>query len=116
MLPRDAILRAMSSAWSPASSSQWTREHPAGGQCSPTCLVIQDFFGGSLLKTRVGDAWHYYNEIDGDVFDFTAEQFEDKPQYLNLAATREEVLSDCSEAQYRALYQRFVAHWAQGER
>src|SRR5262245_50549841 len=112
-LHKDAIHRAMRTAWSNASSSQWTQEQPAAGQCSPTCLVIQDFFGGSLLKTRCGDTWHYYNVIGGNIFDFTAEQFRDEPEYLDIAATREEALSDCTEAQYRALYQRFLEIWTE---
>jgi hypothetical protein len=113
MIPVDAILRAMRNAWSSASSSKWTPACPALGHCSPTSLVIQDVFGGNLLKTRAGDAWHFYNEIDGAMYDFTAEQFQNKPQYANLTATREEALRDCSEAQYRALSQRFVDLWRQ---
>ena len=73
-------MRVMRDAWSGASSSKWTAERPASGQCSPTSLVIQDIFGGTLLKTSVGDAWHFYNEIDGAAYDVTAEQFQDKPR------------------------------------
>lgn len=101
----------MRSAWSSASSTKWSRERPALGQCSPTALVVQDFFGGKLLKTRIGEAWHFYNEIEGSTYDFTAEQFHEVPKYLDLPTERGEVLSDCTQAQYRALFARFAAAW-----
>ena len=41
----------------------------------------QDRFGGGLLKTRVGDGWHFCNEIDSEVHDFTSQQFEQPLTY-----------------------------------
>jgi len=74
--------------------------------------VVQDRFGGELLKPQVGDAWHFYNRIDGVVYDFTQEQFDEPPHYLDLLATREEALGDCTEAQYQALLERFAPIWS----
>jgi len=62
----------------------WTPECPSLNQCAVTALVVQDFFGGQLLrcKTDSGDS-HYWNRLpDGREVDLTEEQFSfiaDKP-------------------------------------
>lgn len=93
----------LSKAWSSDTSSKWSVERQALGQCSVSALVVQDVFGGELLKTRVGDDWHFYNRIDGERFDLTAEQFEGAVSYDDLPASREDAFSDTSPEQYKAL-------------
>jgi hypothetical protein len=39
---RDALYKS----WSLESSSKWTRENPANGQCGVTSLVVNDLLGG----------------------------------------------------------------------
>jgi hypothetical protein len=50
------IQRVLRQAWSAKSSTKWSADRPALGQCSPTALVVQDFFGGSLVKTSIDGA------------------------------------------------------------
>lgn len=104
-----AVQAALRQAWSPRSSSQWTANAPAVGQCSPTALVIHECFGGTILKTPIGSAWHFYNRIAGHRFDFTAEQFEIAPAYEDHLATRDEALLNCTEEQHVALSRDFMA-------
>ena len=99
----ERISQRVRAGWSAATASTWTADNPARGQCSVTALVAQDELGGELLKTRVGEAWHFYNRIGGERVDLTAGQFEAPIAYEDLAATREEALADTSPAQYRAL-------------
>lgn len=95
--------KRLSKAWSLDTSSKWSAERPALGQCSVTALVVQDVFGGKLLKTPVGGSWHFYNLVDGRRFDLTAEQFESAIAYDDLPANREDAFADTSLQQYRAL-------------
>ena len=95
--------KRLAKAWSLDTSSKWSAARPALGQCSVTALVVQDVFGGALLKTQVGDDWHFYNLIDGCRFDLTAEQFERAILYDDLPASREDAFSDTSPRQYRSL-------------
>jgi len=60
------------------------RQPRARGQCSVTALVVQDLFGGTLLETRVGAAWHFYNRIDGERCDLTAGRFAERVAYDDL--------------------------------
>ena len=59
-----------------ASPDEWTPENPARGQCAVTALIVQDMFGGELLRTTVDGESHYLNVIgDGTLVDLTAQQF-----------------------------------------
>ena len=69
------VRTALRAAWSKDTARQWTPENPAAGQCNVTAAVIQDLFGGDILRTRLADGWHYYNRIDGRSIDFTDSQF-----------------------------------------
>jgi hypothetical protein len=89
--------------WSTQSSTKWTKENPAKGQCAVTALVIQDHFGGEIYKTRIDGIWHFYNRIGGFRYDFTAEQFDRFPIYDDILSTRGEAFTDATLEQYSCL-------------
>ncbi|WP_226000714.1 hypothetical protein [Paenibacillus sp. BJ-4] len=97
---------ALFQAWSLESSSKWTADNPAAGQCGVTALVVQDRVGGDILKTWLDSGWHYYNQIDEDILDFTRSQFSSLPQYQHVHSNREEAFSDTNAEQYAALSRR----------
>ena len=111
MPDRRRILVALRRCWSSQTSSKWSPSRPAAGQCSVTALVVHDRFGGRLLKTRLPDGWHFYNELDGVVHDFTAEQFETPVEYEHEPATRSEALRDTTQSQYACLRAAFAFEW-----
>lgn len=102
-------------AWSLASSSKWTDDNPANGQCGVTALVAHDRFGGEILKTLMpsGGA-HFYNRIGGSRVDFTASQFDRPPHYDDIPSNRDEAFSDTNADQYRALSARVGSLQARG--
>ena len=100
-----AFARRLAGAWSAETAQTWREDDPARGQCSVTALVAQDLFGGTILKTRIGPAWHFYNRFDGARHDFTASQFAAPIAYEDIEATRAEAFADTSPAQYEALRQ-----------
>jgi hypothetical protein len=42
---------ALLKSWSINSSSKWTKDNPAKGQCGVTALVVNDLLGGLIRKT-----------------------------------------------------------------
>lgn len=97
----EQLLRTLDIAWSretahPVFADKWSEENRSAGQCAVTALVVNDHFGGELAKTYVGDDSHYFNIIDGEVIDLTAQQFGDaKIDYENYELrTREAVLAN----------------------
>ena len=104
MIPEGVIRLKLRQAWSLRSSTRWTEDSPARGQCGETSLVVQDCFGGDILKTRLPDGrWHFYNRIDGRRFDFTDAQCEAPIVYCDQPASRPEAFADTNGAQYRYL-------------
>ena len=46
------IYEALIRSWSIETSSKWTIENPAKGQCGVTALVVQDICGGKLKRQK----------------------------------------------------------------
>lgn len=46
------IYEALIKSWSIETSSKWTSENPAKGQCGVTALVVQDIYGGKIKKKK----------------------------------------------------------------
>ncbi|KAA0805836.1 hypothetical protein DN398_01200 [Bacillus sp. JAS102] len=97
------IYEVLIRSWSIETSSKWTTENPAKGQCGVTALVVQDICGGKIKKTKIGKVWHFYNSIDGKRFDFTEAQFNEKLNYMDIESNREEAFADTNEKQYSML-------------
>ncbi|MBX9858835.1 MAG: hypothetical protein K2Y20_04490 [Sphingomonas sp.] len=94
--------------WSMATASTFSSSNPARGQCSVTAMVAQDHLGGEIAKTSVGDAWHFYNLIDGERYDFSASQFDHPICYDDIPSGRDDALTDTSTIQYAALSEAFA--------
>ncbi|WLR97349.1 YunG family protein [Shinella sumterensis] len=100
------MLPMLYKSWSTETGSQWLPENPARGQCNVTSLVVQDMFGGEILKTEVPGAWHFYNRIGGVRYDLTSSQFSAPIQYMDIESTHEEALSGTGVEQYATLKNR----------
>lgn len=98
--------RSLVQAWSLDSSSSWTAENPARGQCSVTSLVAQDVFGGDILTTQTPGGTHFYNRIGGARLDLTISQFDQSVTFDDALSSRAEALADTSLEQYFLLRRR----------
>jgi xanthine dehydrogenase iron-sulfur cluster and FAD-binding subunit A len=108
MIDEKFITEVLLECWSIKSSSLWTKENPAKGQCGVTALVINEIYGGEILKTKLpNNKWHYYNFINGKSYDFTKSQFENDIEYQDVASNRVEALTDTNEEQYNFLFNDF---------
>jgi hypothetical protein len=113
-MDKDKISKALLRSWSQNSSSLYTEKCPARGQCGVTSLVIQDNFGGEILKTQINNETHFYNRIKGEAIDFTASQFEQMPNYEDVTTSRYEAMSDTNESQYKYLKDKFIINYKLG--
>ena len=74
---------ALMRSWRSDTSSfpeEWSTANPMRGQCAVTALIVQDHFGGKLVRVTFAEGKltgsHYYNELDnGRHVDFTRMQF-----------------------------------------
>lgn len=99
------LQRGLFHSWSIATSTVWTPDNPAKGQCGVTSLVINDVLGGEILKTPMAEGWHFYNRIFGKRYDFTSSQFNDPVLYVDQLSSREEAFQDTNKNQYSRLRQ-----------
>lgn len=58
----------------------WKEDNPALGQCVPTSLVVNDYFGGEIIWAMATlqegkEISHYFNKIDEKEIDLTRKQF-----------------------------------------
>lgn len=76
----------------------WNKNNKSVGQCTVTALIVNDFFGGKIIRgySRKHRLYHYWNEIDGVKIDLTFEQFHNsKPDIVfsdHICKSREELL------------------------
>ncbi|MGG0289896.1 hypothetical protein ABEY30_16995 [Bacillus pacificus] len=102
-IKRKRIYEALIKSWSIETSSKWTIENPAKGQCGVTALIIQELCGGEIRKTKIGEVWHFYNIVDEKRYDFTRSQFSEELNYMDIESNREEAFADTNEKQYSML-------------
>jgi hypothetical protein len=112
---RDRIAAVLSCCWSRKTSGQWSPHNPARGQCNVTALLINELFGGEILKTPLPEGDHFYNRIEGRRVDLTESQFATPVNYLDMASDRSEALAGTSVSNYEALRATFFEHYTPSE-
>ncbi|WP_377521429.1 hypothetical protein [Priestia megaterium] len=105
------LKEALHQSWSIHSSTKWTADNPAKGQCGVTALVVQDIKGGDILKTPCEEGWHFYNQLDEQRCDFTQEQFREPIHYADILSSRQEAFMDTNKEQYEALKKNVMTHF-----
>lgn len=113
------FINVLQESWSATTSYEsdenWSPENPARGQCVVSSLVVQDYFGGDIVRYAVTgegiDETHYFNVLeDGTVLDTTRSQYKDKQVSMaekpidlkknGFSSVRERCLAD-KETKYR---------------
>jgi hypothetical protein len=107
---RDRVAAALFDSWSLKTSGKWLASNPARGQRNVTALLINELFGGEILKTPLPQGNHFYNRIDGKRIDLTDSQFEAPVKYLDMASDRSEALAGTSAPKYETLRAAFLKH------
>ncbi len=104
----NAIQEKLRKSWSLATSSKWTMQNPAAGQCNVTSLLVHELFGGELLRTPLVQGDHFYNRIGGVRYDFTEGQFDQPIPYSDIPADRAEAERGATSTQLAALRAAFT--------
>jgi hypothetical protein len=94
--------------WSAETSVNGTLdpERCSRGQCVPTALLVNELYGGDILRTVVRGESHYFNRVKGVEVDLTRDQF---PLWIDAGSTtrsREEILENESSRRRAALLSR----------
>jgi hypothetical protein len=105
-----ALAEAIRHSWSAETTvdCNWSSNQPSKGQCAVTALVVQDYFGGAILRATVSGVSHYWNRLsNGTIIDLTRDQFSSFDPTEIEPRTRRYILSyAATAARYRILSER----------
>lgn len=105
------LYRALATVWAADTASPaagWSATTPARNHCSVTSLVVQDHFGGEILKTATSGGTHFYNLIEGRRWDLTVSQFAEPIPFDDVPVSRATAFADTSEQKYALLVARLA--------
>ena len=74
--------------------------------------LIQDVFGGEILKTPVKNDWYFYNRINGERIDFSkysARKTQNERVFEDLPSLPDETFNYVAQEDYSTLYLKFIA-------
>jgi hypothetical protein len=74
----DELKMALFESWNyDTAFGEWTPKCLSLNQCAVTAMIVQDYFGGDLLRCECDDGdSHYWNKLpNGQEIDLTKEQF-----------------------------------------
>ncbi len=94
----------------PSLREDWDEDNKSLGQCAITALLVNDYYGGKIMRCMTSTGSHYYNMIDDKIVDLTAEQFfEEVPMYQEGSErTREYLLgNEDTKARYLLLLKNY---------
>jgi hypothetical protein len=120
--PFAATVRA---SWSAETAwiDDWDRRNPARGQCGSSALVLQDEYGGELVRGLVHETGraavptvHYWNVVDRRHVDLTWQQFSAWSFVVRSEPVRRDdlLVSDWFLQRYALLRERVDAHGGLG--
>ena len=96
--------------WSRETSYINDRSHnkPSIGQCVISSLTVQDLMGGDIAKIKLNnDQSHYFNVIDGNVYDITEDQFDCQLMYSEYeVVNRTKLLTNNNTALRYSIFQK----------
>lgn len=93
--------------------SKWSKDNQTFGQCVPTALLVQYYFGGDIYKHNIES--HYYNVINGKVIDLTKEQFTYDLDYTN-GKIKQPILSESKTKERFQILKKKVENYAKMNR
>ena len=59
----------------PGLRNEWNEDNPSLGQCAITALIVNDIFGGKIMRCMASSGSHYYNIVNDELVDLTVDQF-----------------------------------------
>ena len=62
--------------------TKFSDKNKTAGQCAITSFLVQDIFGGDIYGLDTGRGKHWYNVVDGIIFDLTSAQFGEEAKNL----------------------------------
>lgn len=85
---------------------------PVDDQDGLISALIQEIYGGEILKTKNTNGWHYYNRINGVQLDFSKSDFgksSNGRQFEDIPVSHDEINSQFEVEQYSVFLMKFIS-------
>lgn len=97
----EQLKTALSKTWNKETSNtpdKWRKNKPSTGQCAITALIVNDYFGGIIIRGEFSNKEsHYWNLVGEDVVDLTRDQYKEEISFETLGKrSRDYILKDKS--------------------
>ena len=93
----------------PKVQNEYKKSNKTFGMCAITSLVINDYLGGDIGKIHVNKVSHYFNIINNEIVDLTANQFNSCIDYKDFVIIkRKDILNLDTTERYFKLKQRVI--------
>lgn len=93
----------------PKVQNEYSENNKTFGMCAITSLVLSDYLGGEIGKTHVNTISHYFNIINSEIVDLTAEQFDFLLNYKEYEIIdRNKILTQNTNERYIELKNRVI--------
>jgi hypothetical protein len=90
--------------WSKETSNspdKWRKKTPSIGQCAVTALIVNDLYGGLILRGQLEGDSHYWNLINDKIIDFTGDQYKDPLSFSAIGTRSREYLFENDDLKRR---------------
>jgi hypothetical protein len=110
MFNKKVVYEALKGSLELESDRKLTPDNRPIGQDSLISLLIQDIFGGEILKTHKRKNWHFYNRIEGERVDFTGSEvkFDREAIFEDIPSTPDETYDYIDQTDYTTFFTKFV--------
>ena len=111
MIDKMIVQKTLNAIWIDKNKVREYGDLPLNDLSSLTSVLINNIFGGEILKKRHKNGWHFYNRIDGESIDFT------EPETINpaennstedLPSSTEETYEYFEQEDYSSFYMEFI--------
>ncbi len=112
MFKKMFVRTALKKIWARDKNQDKTLQTKEYHKDSINSRLIQDIFGGEILKTPLKNDWYFYNRINGERIDFSKYNSK-KLSYINsfedLPSSPDETFNYVAREDYSNLYMKFIA-------
>lgn len=100
---REALRRSMP----PVAKPSWKPGKPSTNRDLDISVLLNDVFGGEILRTQKGRGWHFYNRINDECVDLALQEGDDYT-FGKSSATSEDTTGIYEQIDYTTFFTRFV--------
>jgi hypothetical protein len=111
MIDKIIVQKTLNAIWISKNEVREYGNLPLNDLSSLTSVLINNIFGGEILKKQYKNGWHFYNRINGERIDFTQAETINAAEIItteDLPSSTEETYEYFEQEDYSTFYMEFI--------